>query len=100
MASKHYRERSRQNQSLKNSSHRQKSKGSVEFSHPIACEANSDLRVGQRHNTTQQPQESDRSSRRQKTRTISVPVGLKDILNDLSKEQEEDGRKILRKSSK
>ena len=93
MASTRYRDKSRQNSSLPNSIDRPNPpiekhtslphrRGGGSTHHPPNNERRgSDHRESRRQNSVPPP-----NSTKPKTRTISVPAGLKDILNDLSKE--------------
>ena len=92
MASTRHRDRSRQNLSLPNSIDRPNQhierqttlptrRGGGSSNHP----PNSEQRRESRRQISVPPSNST-SSTKPKQRTISVPAGLKDILNDLSKE--------------
>ena len=98
MASTRYKDRSRQHYSLPNNidqpnqqterqtTHPARRGGGPSHQHlqPAHGEKRAEHREARRQNSV--PPSHTSSSTKPKTRTISVPAGLKDILNDLSKE--------------
>ena len=93
MASTRYKDRSRQHNSLPNNidqpnqtTHPSRRGGGPPHQHHQLAqgEKKAEHREARRQNSV--PPSHPSSSTKPKTRTISVPAGLKDILNDLSKE--------------